>query len=40
MEAEGVMNVVPSLELPCKIKLKVTGVTQVKQTPAEGSGPV
>ena len=40
MEAEGVMNVVPSLELPCKIKLKVTGVTQVKQTPAEGSGSV
>ncbi|OPZ60403.1 MAG: hypothetical protein BWY87_00486 [Deltaproteobacteria bacterium ADurb.Bin510] len=36
MEAEGVMNVVPRIELPFKIKLKVTGVTQVKQTPAAG----
>ena len=39
MEAEGVMNVVPSLEWPCKVNLKVNSVTQVKQTPSERSNP-
>lgn len=34
MEAEGVMNVVPSIGWPLKLRLSVTSVTQVKQTPA------
>ena len=39
MEIEGIMNVIPSLQLPLKIRLDLNGVTPVLQRDEEASTP-